>query len=97
MDFESIKNTSKLAFKNLVKEKVKNKAFHYLVQLQQTHNKSKNVKYEELKLQCYLTPKNEMTIKEKSFVFAARTRMIDVKGNFKQGKSDKEDSIWNFP
>ena len=69
-----------------MKEKIRIKAFHYLVQLQQTHNKSKNVKYEELKLQDYLSPKNEMTIKEKSFVFAARTRMMDVKGNFKQGK-----------
>ena len=69
-----------------MKEKIRIKAFHYLVQLQQTHNKSKNVKYEELKLQDYLSPKNEMNIKEKSFVFAARTRMMDVKGNFKQGK-----------
>ena len=27
-----------------------------------------------------------MTIQEKSFVFSARSRMLDVKGNFKQGK-----------
>ena len=54
----------KLAFKKLVKEKIRIKAFHYLVQLQQTHNKSKNVKYEELKLQDYLSPKNEMTIRK---------------------------------
>ena len=39
-------------------------------------------------MQEYLTPKISMKIKEKSFIFAARTRMIDVYGNFKQGKTN---------
>ena len=88
MDFESIKNTSKITFKKLVKEKVRLTAFNYLIEIQKSHSKAKNVTYSELKMQEYLTPKNSMTIKEKCFIFAARTRMIDIYGNFKQGKTN---------
>ena len=88
MDFQSIKSTSKAVFKTLIKNKIKTKAFNDLVEVQQTHSKSVNVNYSEFKLQEYLSPNNEMTIKQKSFLFAARTHMIDLKANFKQGKSD---------
>ena len=39
-------------------------------------------------MQNYLKPGGNLTIKEKSFIFAARTRMINIRCNFKQGKSD---------
>ena len=88
LNFEGIRKTSKSSFKKLVKEKVRIKAFHYLTQLQSTHSKSKDLKYSELELQDYLKPDNNMTIKEKTFIFAARSRMINVSCNFKNGKSD---------
>ena len=69
LSFEDIKKTSKLSFKQLVKERVKTKAFQYLTGVQKTHSKSINLKYSELKLQEYLEPNNEMTIKEKAFIY----------------------------
>ena len=85
--FDDIRETTKDAFKKYVKTKVKEKAFQYLKDLQNSHSKSQNIQYKELKLQEYLKPTSSMTIKEKSFIFMARSRMLDVNCNFKIGKS----------
>ena len=39
-------------------------------------------------MQSYLTSGGSMTIQEKCFAFAARTRMLDLKANFKSNWSD---------
>ena len=44
-------------------------------------------------MQEYLLPNNGMTNKEKSFAFAARSQMLDVKCNFKFGKLDLKCSL----
>ena len=44
--------------------------------------------YRDLSLQKYLNADSPLTIKEKRFLFSARTRGLDVKNNFKQGKKD---------
>ena len=44
-------------------------------------------------MQEYLLPSNGMTNKEKSFAFAARSQMLDVKCNFKLGKPDLKCSL----
>ena len=88
LSFKEIANFSKEAFKKLVKDKVKNSALDYLKNLQQTHNKSKNLCYDDLSLQEYLkSGTNKMTIKEKLFCFAARSRMVDVRCNKLHGPS----------
>ena len=71
-----------------MKEKVKVKALSYLKNLQATHSKSKDIDYKELTLQEYLMPGNKLTIQQKCFIFAARSRMIDVYCNFKLGRTD---------
>ena len=87
MSFEEIANVSEEAFKNFVKEKVQKAALDYLKNLQLIHSKSKNQCYNELSLQGYLkSGTSNMTIKEKSFCFAARSRMIDVRCNYPQGQ-----------
>ena len=68
-----------------MKEKVKKKALEYLSDLQKTHSKSINLTYDKITLQDYLKPNNSLSIKEKCFIFSARSRMIDVKCNFKLG------------
>ena len=89
MSFEEIQNTSKEGFKKLVKEKVNEAALDYLKSLQKTHSKSKNLKYSELCLQQYLKSKtSKMTIMEKSFAFAARSRTIDVNYYKSRGQKD---------
>ena len=60
----------------------------YLKQIQKTKSKSSNLKYETLKLQDYLKPGNNLTIQMKAFIFSARSRMINVKCNYKTGQTD---------
>ena len=80
---------SKNSFKKKVKQAIREKAFEYLVSQQTTHSKAKPLKYSKLQLQPYLQPGVvDLTIKEKAFVFEARSRMIDIRDNFKNGKSD---------
>ena len=55
--------------------------------IQQTHSKAKNLNFTRLESQSYLKSKST-TIKEKCFIFAARSRMVDVKCNFKTGWTD---------
>ena len=43
---------------------------------------------ETLQLQGYLKPGNNLTIQMKAFIFSARSRMINVKCNFKAGQTD---------
>ena len=88
LNFDDIQRLSKSKFKNIIKEKTKLSALQYLSQLQETHTKSQNIKYKTLNLQDYLKPGYNLTIKEKAFIFAARTRMVDLHSNFKQGKTD---------
>ena len=93
LTFESIKTYSKDAFKLLVKNQIRKAALAGLKEIQETHSKSKKMDYSELKMQEYLLPDNGMTNKEKSFAFSARVQMLDVKCNFKFGKSDLRCSL----
>ena len=87
MSFEEISNTTEEAFKDIVKEKVQNLALVYLKNLQTMHSKSEKLCYDNLSLQDYLrSGTNSMTIKEKSFCFAARSRMLDVRCNRLHGQ-----------
>ena len=89
LSFEEIERISKDAFKELVKKKVKKGALEYLQKLKQTHSKAKNLSYDELDLQMYLkSGTSKMTIKEKSFTFALRSRTIDVNCNKLQGQTN---------
>ena len=56
--------------------------------LQQTHSKARPLQYATFKLQEYLGSESKISLKEKAFMFAVRTRMIDLKSNFKAGKRD---------
>ena len=82
---------SKLRFKEIIKNRVELKAFEYLTELKDSHSKSKNIKHEKIHLQRYLQSETKnLSINDKKFIFAARTRMLDLKGNFKTGKLDKK-------
>ena len=88
LSFEEISSYSKKAFKLIVKDAVKAKAFSDLVKAQQGHSKGKEIIYRDLSLEEYLKANSPFTNKEKRFLFSARTRGLDVKNNFKQGKKD---------
>ena len=88
MSFREISSYSKEAFADIVKDAVKEKAFSDLIKAQKGHSKGKEIVFKDLNLQSYLKADSPLTIKEKRFLFAARTRGLDVKNNFKSGKSD---------
>ena len=91
MTIEEIAETSKLRFKEIVKNRVELKAFEYLSELKDSHSKSRNIKHEKIHLQPYLQSQTKkLSINDKKFIFAARTRMLDMKGNFKTGQLDKK-------
>ena len=91
LTMEEIAGTSKLRFKEIIKNKVETKALQYLTKLKESHSKAKNIKHDKIQLQPYLRSETKnLTINEKKFIFAARTRMLDVKGNFKTGMLDRK-------
>ena len=82
LDLEQIKNKSKNSFKRLVKVKVKEYTFNYLMKVKETHTKMEKLKYKELKTQNYLKD-TEITVAEAKNLFRYRTRVARYKENMK--------------
>ena len=68
------------AFKKVVKSKLNEKFFEYLISLKLIHTKTQNLY--SYKLQAYLESEN-LTYKQKQLLFSLRTRSINVKTNYK--------------
>ena len=67
---EEIAATSKLRFKEIVKNRVEKKALQYLIKLKESHSKAKNIKHDNIQLQPYLRSETKnLTITEKKFKF----------------------------
>ena len=88
LSFDQIARYSKSSFRTFIEDSVKKKAFSELVRKQKEHSKGKEIVYKELCIQNYLTSKSPLSIEEKQFLFAARTRGLNLRNNFKQGKQD---------
>ena len=88
LSFDEIANYSTSAFNKLVKDAIRKKAFSELVKQQKAHSKGKEIVYRDLNLQNYLKKDSPLNNEEKRFLFAARTRGLNVKNNFKQGNPD---------
>ena len=70
-----------MSFKKVVREACEENALKYL----KLHIKSKGkeLKYNQMELRHYLTSSSHLTLQEKKDLFKMRTRMTDVKSNFK--------------
>ena len=78
----------------MVKKNVQIAAWEMLTRIQKTHSKARSLDYPELTMQKYLSSEgNFMTNKEKIFAFTARSHMLQLKGNFKDGKKDIKCSL----
>ena len=63
---------------------VKRKAFEELLKKKESHSKMINLEYKSLNMQNYLKSSNEnLTQKDAQDIFQLRTRMFDVKSNYK--------------
>ena len=72
---------SKYRFKKLIKTKISLAAFEYLENLRNGHKKGKNINYDKLDIQNYMTS-NQLNNEEKTLLFKLRTEMTNVKSNF---------------
>ena len=90
LGIEEIANSSKEGFKQIVKSAVKEVALEFLLRLKATHSKGSELEYDSLQIQPYLKADSvtPLTIDEKQFIFAVRSRMLDIKGNYKFGQSN---------
>ena len=70
-------------FRRIVKEKTDLKALEYLNNLKAKHSKVMNLDHQNLIMQTYLEP-NEMSVQECKFMFALRSRMVDVRANYRE-------------
>ena len=87
MSLEDIKLMSEQKFRNLLKLKVKESAFSYLIGKQKS--KGKENKYEDLSMSEYLLPTNKtLTIAEKQTMFSVKNRMIRIPANFPKPKTE---------
>ena len=78
-----ISRLSKQKFKAIIKEKIKSCAFKYLKSLKDEHSKMKNLNYEKLELQPYLSSPifNE---ESSNLIFRLRTRTVSgIKNDFR--------------
>ena len=91
LSLEQIKEMSEESFKNLVKKKENKASLEFLnsEKVKKNHTKVLHIKHTELAMQDYLKP-NVSTIDESKFTFAARSRMIDLRCNYKGQYSDSD-------
>ena len=82
MNETQIKLTKKQNFKNTLKQKIIEASYIYLEKMKETHSKVKDISHKNLKIQPYFTSLN-LSYKEKQILFRLKTRMTNVKSNFK--------------
>ena len=81
LTMSEISKMKKITFKRLVNTKLRDVAKLYLLNLKSKHTKLNNIS-DIYKLEPYLSSKN-LSTEEKQTLFKFRTRMVDVKSNFK--------------
>ena len=82
INFDALKKFKKWKVKNELRKIISNKSFKYLNDIRQNQSKIKHISYKSLTLQKYLTS-SKFTNTEKALLFKNRTRMVDVRENFK--------------
>ena len=78
---EEIKSMKTNKFKNIIKQKIKEKSFEYL--LKKRKRKGNEIIYSELQMADYLLPnENINNIEDQRYLFAIRNKMINIPTNF---------------
>ena len=85
---EEIEQLTKYKFKKYLEEKIKKVTFKYLIKKKETHSKASDLSYDTHQVQNYLKTNNNLINDEKYFLFKLRTRMVNLKTNFKNNFND---------
>ena len=81
---ESIKDMKKERLKIMVNQSIKEKTFRDLIKKKESHSKVINIIHQRLEMQGYLKPNRiKLKIEEAQEIFKMRSRVTDVKTNFK--------------
>ena len=88
LTLNEIKRKTVVQFKKIVKEKIKQAALKYLINISisKEHSKMNNLKYDKLSMQEYFCSTNFNKIESQS-LFKYRTRMSNFAANFPNGRS----------
>ena len=78
-----MENMSKCSFRNIVRKKTAERTLEYLNEIKSRHSKVMHIPHSKLKMQQYLETKY-LSVHETKFMFSLRSRMIDVKVNFRE-------------
>ena len=81
-----IMKMKKKKFKSYIKEKIEKVAYNYLNDLKEKHSKVKHIQYRKLEIQKYMHY-SKFTLNDIKLLFKLRTRMTQVKRNFKSAYS----------
>ena len=82
IDIKDLNNLKKGKFKKKLKGKIVEFSFKYLKNIAKSQSKASLVSYKKLQVQNYLVS-SKFSNKQKMILTGLRTRMIDVKDNFK--------------
>ena len=82
INIENLKEISKNTFKKKLKEKISALALKDLNKIKESHSKVKDLQYKKLEIQNYMKQRSFKT-QEIHLLFKLRTRMLQVKNNFK--------------
>ena len=83
LDEKEISQMSKQKFKTAVKKKIRAAAYKFLIAKKESHSKMSGTEYEKLEIQNYLKSDSGLTNDLKKLLVNFRTRMYQVKQNFK--------------
>ena len=83
LSYEDIKELSSTQFKSFLDRIIEDKALEHLNNTKLKHSKVLHIIHDSLSLQPYLSPKYAWDIQLSKFLFQARTRMLDLRTNFK--------------
>ena len=88
LTYDDIRKLSKLQFHAKLSKAMSKLAFEYLIKEKNKAGeggKTSHIQFSELNIQKYLLP-HETSVKMSKFIFHARSRMLNVKNNFKNRK-----------
>ena len=84
LTLDNLKKMKKSEIKNILNKSVKQKAFEKLQKTKKSHSKVMNLKHTKLQMQSYLkSSKLKIKTEEARTIFKLRSRMADVKTNYK--------------
>ena len=96
VNFGDIQEMNNGKWKSIVKQCIKEKTFSKLNEMKKGHSKVNNVYYSKFELQDYFLPTNQKITKEEArYIFKMRTKMINLKPNYKGKNNSSQCSICN--